>query len=73
MCRSIGMEDTAIIGALLEAVNFAALKHRDQRRKDEHNTPYINHPIGVAHLLWKEGGVDDITVLQVIFFIFLLT
>ena len=50
---------------LLEAVDFAARKHRDQRRKDEHQTPYINHPIGVAYLLWKEGGVTDIAVLQV--------
>ena len=54
-----------LLGMLLEAVDFAARKHRDQRRKDEHQTPYINHPIGVAYLLWKEGGVTDITVLQV--------
>ena len=57
--------DNDIIGLLLEAVNFAAIKHRDQRRKDGHQTPYINHPIGVAHLIWKEGGVTDIAVLQV--------
>ena len=59
------MEDKEVVGALLEAVNFAAIKHRDQRRKDEYQTPYINHPIGVAHLLWKEGGVKDVRVLQV--------
>ena len=57
------MADT--LGQLMEAVNFAAIKHRDQRRKDPHKTPYINHPIGVAYILWKEGGVSDITVLQV--------
>lgn len=29
-----------------KSLNFAAVKHRDQRRKDEQKTPYINHPIG---------------------------
>lgn len=58
-------QENEVLGMLLEAVDFAARKHRDQRRKDEHQTPYINHPIGVAYLLWKEGGVTDITVLQV--------
>ena len=31
---------------LLEAADFAARKHRGQRRKDPEGTPYINHPIG---------------------------
>lgn len=31
---------------LLDAVDFAARKHRWQRRKDPEETPYINHPIG---------------------------
>ncbi|NXL20465.1 MESH1 pyrophosphohydrolase, partial [Setophaga kirtlandii] len=30
---------------LLEAVDFAARKHKEQRRKDPEGTPYINHPI----------------------------
>ena len=55
----------AEVGLLLEAANFACVKHRDQRRKDESKTPYINHPIGVAYILWKEGGVTDIQTLQV--------
>ncbi|XP_064388037.1 guanosine-3',5'-bis(diphosphate) 3'-pyrophosphohydrolase MESH1-like [Halichondria panicea] len=58
------MDEMSLMGRLLEAVNFAALKHRDQRRKDEFKTPYINHPIGVAYSLWKEGGVTDMAVLQ---------
>lgn len=33
---------------LLEAADFAAWKHREQRRKDPEGTPYINHPIGAA-------------------------
>ena len=55
----------APLGQLLEAAHFAAGKHRDQRRKDAHASPYINHPLGVAHLLWKEGGVTDLATLQV--------
>jgi GTP diphosphokinase / guanosine-3',5'-bis(diphosphate) 3'-diphosphatase len=44
---------------ILRAVSFAAHKHRDQRRKDKDASPYINHPIQLATLLWEEGGVRD--------------
>ncbi|XP_057702143.1 guanosine-3',5'-bis(diphosphate) 3'-pyrophosphohydrolase MESH1 [Corythoichthys intestinalis] len=49
---------------LLETANFAAEKHRNQRRKDPEKTPYINHPIGVARILSHEAGITDIVVLQ---------
>lgn len=49
---------------LLDAIAFAAHKHRDQRRKDVVASPYINHPIALAHLLATTGGVNDIVVLQ---------
>ncbi|MCE4062710.1 HD domain-containing protein [Pandoraea sputorum] len=49
---------------LLCAIQFAAERHRDQRRKDAEASPYINHPIAVAHLLATEGGVIDISVLM---------
>ncbi|KAM7039225.1 guanosine-3',5'-bis(diphosphate) 3'-pyrophosphohydrolase MESH1 [Acridotheres tristis] len=49
---------------LLEAVDFAARKHKEQRRLDPEGTPYINHPIGVARILAHEAGVTDIVVLQ---------
>nr|XP_057933014.1 guanosine-3',5'-bis(diphosphate) 3'-pyrophosphohydrolase MESH1 [Doryrhamphus excisus] len=49
---------------LIETVDFAAKKHRQQRRKDEEGTPYINHPIGVARILSHEGGVTDVETLQ---------
>ncbi|TRZ15296.1 hypothetical protein HGM15179_011816 [Zosterops borbonicus] len=52
------------VARLLEAVDFAARKHKDQRRKDPEGTPYINHPIGVARILAHEAGVTDIVVLQ---------
>jgi guanosine-3',5'-bis(diphosphate) 3'-pyrophosphohydrolase len=44
---------------ILRAVAFAAHKHRDQRRKDKDASPYINHPIQLATVLWEEGGVHD--------------
>lgn len=43
---------------LLEAANFSAEKHRFQRRKDQHATPYINHPIKVAYTLTSAGESD---------------
>ena len=48
---------------LLSAINFAAKKHRDQRRKDREASPYINHPIEVATTLANIGGVSDVTTL----------
>lgn len=48
------------IGLLLQAMQFSAHKHRSQHRKDKNQTPYINHPIQVAELLWNTGGVRDI-------------
>ncbi|PWH17100.1 MAG: phosphohydrolase [Anaerolineae bacterium] len=50
-------------GKLLTAIHFAALKHRDQRRKDTPLSPYINHPLEVARLLWEVGSVRDIATL----------
>lgn len=64
-CQRGIMADCSTLGLLMEAVNFAAIKHKDQRRKDAEKTPYINHPIGVAFILWKEGGVEDLAVIQV--------
>lgn len=53
----------AELARLLEALAFAAHKHRDQRRKDAEASPYINHPIALADLLVNEGGVTDVEVL----------
>jgi guanosine-3',5'-bis(diphosphate) 3'-pyrophosphohydrolase len=50
-------------GLLLNAYRFAAGKHRNQRRKDSLQSPYINHPIEVALLLWEVGGVRDADIL----------
>lgn len=50
-------------GLLIKAIRFSADKHRHQRRKDSAQSPYINHPIEVAQLLWDIGGVRDMNVL----------
>lgn len=47
------------LGLALQALAFAALKHRHQRRKDREASPYINHPIDVANILVNEAGVND--------------
>ena len=48
---------------LIDALAFAAQKHRDQRRKNVAASPYINHPIALAHVLVCEGCVEDAKVL----------
>jgi GTP diphosphokinase / guanosine-3',5'-bis(diphosphate) 3'-diphosphatase len=50
-------------GILLTAIRFSADRHRPQRRKDALKSPYINHPIEVAELLWRVGGVRDVAVI----------
>lgn len=49
---------------LLDAIAFAAAKHRNQRRKDAEASPYINHPLQLAHVLATEGGVSDLKTLM---------
>ena len=47
------------LGLVIRAAQFAAQKHKDQRRKDVKATPYINHPINLAEVLHTDGGVHD--------------
>lgn len=47
---------------LLQAIEFSAYKHRSQRRKDK-NTPYINHPISVARMIWEIGKIRDVDII----------
>ncbi|ARV60057.1 phosphohydrolase [Nostocales cyanobacterium HT-58-2] len=51
------------IGLILKALDFAAFKHRNQRRKDKEASPYINHPITVANLLWNVAVIRDTVVI----------
>jgi guanosine-3',5'-bis(diphosphate) 3'-pyrophosphohydrolase len=53
--------DTAF---LLKAVEFASRKHSTQRRKNAEASPYINHPIAVAHLLADTSGITDLITLM---------
>ncbi len=57
--RELPRTDPGTTDLVLRAVAFAAHKHRDQRRKDKDASPYINHPIELAHVLWNEGEVRD--------------
>lgn len=50
-------------GLLLKALRYAAEKHSDQRRKNSKASPYINHPIQVAEILWRVADVRDETLL----------
>lgn len=51
------------LAGIFRALSFAADKHRDQRRKDDHGSPYINHPIALARVLCDEAGITDPLVL----------
>jgi GTP diphosphokinase / guanosine-3',5'-bis(diphosphate) 3'-diphosphatase len=51
------------VGAILKALDFAARKHSHQRRKDEDASPYINHPIRVANVIWQVGSIMETEVL----------
>ncbi len=52
-----------VVADLLAATEFAAGKHSTQRRKNVEASPYINHPIRVAHLLAAVGGITDLATL----------
>ncbi|KAH8087947.1 hypothetical protein HD553DRAFT_269266 [Filobasidium floriforme] len=51
------------VATLLKTMDFAATKHENQRRKNKHATPYINHPLGVANIL-STYGVTHLATLQ---------
>ncbi|CAM3681583.1 HD domain-containing protein [Polynucleobacter antarcticus] len=51
------------VGKLVNAIAFAADKHKSQRRKDAEASPYINHPIGLVNVLVNEGGIINNDVL----------
>ena len=57
-------EERADTANLLKAIEFASRKHSTQRRKGEDASPYINHPIKVAHLLADTGGITDLVTLM---------
>ena len=48
---------------ILDAFRHAARQHNGQLRKGKDASPYINHLIDVAHILWEIGGVRDVEVI----------
>ncbi|EDW83097.1 uncharacterized protein Dwil_GK22495 [Drosophila willistoni] len=48
----------------MECLQYAAHKHRDQRRKDPQESPYVNHVINVSTILAVEAGIEDENVLM---------
>jgi guanosine-3',5'-bis(diphosphate) 3'-pyrophosphohydrolase len=52
-------KERSALALILRALQFAAGKHRNQRRKDADASPYINHPIALAHVLCSEADVED--------------
>lgn len=63
MSRSNTPADPSDLRLFVLALAFAAEKHRHQRRKDAHASPYINHPIALVNVLVDEGRVHDPVVL----------
>lgn len=51
------------LNPIIKALNFAAQKHKGQRRKDAEESPYINHPIALANVLCNEAGITDVEVI----------
>ena len=47
---------------MLEALEFAALAHKDQVRKDSEKTPYFSHPVAVALILSKAGFPEEVVI-----------
>ena len=58
------MPEESMPALILSALHFAADKHRDQRRKGVEASPYINHPIEVAEVIARVGGITDPVTLR---------
>ncbi|EDW39059.1 GL13607 [Drosophila persimilis] len=48
----------------MKCLQYAAHQHRDQRRKDPPQTPYVNHVINVSTILAVEACIEDEAVLM---------
>ena len=59
MWSSLEATDVAM---LLRALDFAAEKHRHQKRLGEDATPYVNHLIRVTRLLAEHGVRDSVII-----------
>jgi (p)ppGpp synthase/HD superfamily hydrolase len=59
MVRTTRPIPTPDLTLVLSAADFAAVRHRDQRRKGSDREPYVNHLIEVAHHLSKSADGHD--------------
>ena len=57
------MNEESDIKLLVKALDYAANKHRNQRRKNAAAFPYINHPISLVNILCNEVHITDIRVI----------
>ncbi|MFH4977081.1 hypothetical protein AB6A40_003790 [Gnathostoma spinigerum] len=55
--------DSVLIAQVIKAADLAARRHRNQRRGDPNQTPYVNHPIGVAYILTNEAKITDVATI----------
>lgn len=56
-------DETDLETLLMRSITFSAHKHRDQRRKNPSQIPYINHPLSVAHRLLITASIKDPVIL----------
>jgi GTP diphosphokinase / guanosine-3',5'-bis(diphosphate) 3'-diphosphatase len=50
------------INTIMQAMYFASISHRNQKRGNDDATPYINHPIEAARFLTSNGITDTETI-----------
>ncbi|MFC1692324.1 HD domain-containing protein [Candidatus Latescibacterota bacterium] len=53
---NITVDDMSLV---LRALTFAAQKHKGKKRKDKEASPYINHLIEAAEILWNIGKIHN--------------
>lgn len=58
------MNDLEHLNSIFRALNVAAAAHRNQKRKGNGGSPYVNHLIEVAYLISDCAKVYDLNVLQ---------
>lgn len=56
-------QSTDVLAIIIKCVNFAAVKHKNQRRRDPEKTPYINHVIGKK--IMEQRVITQVLKLQV--------
>ena len=57
------MDRETELNLLFQATTFATRKHHGQSRKDEAETPYIFHPLGLVDVLVKVGKITDVNII----------